>query len=119
MTVQIRYNNCDRAAMDQSVLRPYPQVGGVSTNSVRNSRWTFDDVYDALQQWSTILNSPSSALKFQMQPGEMVVLNNRRLLHARTEFEGDRHVAGAYVGQEEWQARRRFIVAQQARNCAL
>jgi hypothetical protein len=36
-----------------------------------------------------------------LQPGELVVFDNSRILHSRTEFEGARHMEGCYM---EWGA---------------
>ena len=41
-----------------------------------------------------------------MQPGEMLVFNNRRMLHGRAAFEaaagGGRHLRGGYVNIDEY-----------------
>lgn len=42
---------------------------------------------------------------------QAIVINNRRVLHARSEFIGSRRLCGAYVQQEEWMGRVRHHLA--------
>jgi trimethyllysine dioxygenase len=41
---------------------------------------------------------------------QAIVINNRRVLHARSEFVGSRRLCGAYVQQEEWIGRVRHLI---------
>lgn len=62
---------------------------------------------EALRAWSKaagafrdILESPESVVQYRLQPGDCVILDNKRVLHGRTEVDasaGLRHLRGAYV----------------------
>ncbi|KAI7777761.1 Gamma-butyrobetaine dioxygenase [Diaporthe eres] len=64
-------------------------------------------VMEALPAWSKaagafrdILESPENVVKYRLQPGDCVILDNKRVLHGRTEVDasaGLRHLRGAYV----------------------
>ncbi|GAA5864208.1 hypothetical protein JCM3774_001256 [Rhodotorula dairenensis] len=66
------------------------------------------DLHDALAQFSHLCDDPTSRFRFehQLEPGECVVFDNRRVLHARTAFEFERRrpeqqpPAAAEEGQE-------------------
>jgi gamma-butyrobetaine dioxygenase len=61
--------------------------------------------YDARRLWSKMLNDPTYSIQHRLSPGDIVVFNNRRVLHARTAFdekEGHRLLEGAYLGSDEW-----------------
>ncbi|GAA5925774.1 uncharacterized protein JCM15063_005114 [Sporobolomyces koalae] len=78
----------------------------------------FLELHDALGQFATLCDDPQGRWRFnhQLQPGECVIFDNRRVLHARTAFEfvepqpgqdsnGERGrwLKGAYMdGDEVW-----------------
>lgn len=77
--VGIRWN-------DRSMEPPYNDVD-------------IDDVYEALRNFAKIINDPNNSYQFRLEPGNLVILDNTRLLHSRTSFEssGKRHLQGAYA----------------------
>ncbi len=77
--VEIRWN-------DRSMQPPF---NGVDIN----------EVYEALRAFARILNDPANLVQFKLQPGECIIFDNSRVLHARTGFEtnGNRHLQGAYA----------------------
>ena len=52
---------------------------------------TQDEFYDALKQFTSLLGADRGRYEHTLREGEAVVFDNRRVLHARTEFheEGD------------------------------
>ncbi|KAK7710789.1 hypothetical protein SLS64_005694 [Diaporthe eres] len=64
-------------------------------------------VMEALRAWSKaagafrdILESPENVVQYRLRPGDCVILDNKRVLHGRTEVDasaGLRHLRGAYV----------------------
>jgi len=47
-----------------------------------------------------VLNRPGQQFVMRLQPGDCVIFDNTRLLHARTGFEGtggERHLQGCYA----------------------
>lgn len=104
--VQFRYNNCDRAPIDAATLVPVLQAAAPPIAVAI----TYERVYDALQRLHELLDDSSMQVQFKLAPGKAIVINNRRVLHARSEFVGSRRLCGAYVQQEEWMGRVRHLI---------
>jgi trimethyllysine dioxygenase len=88
---QIRYNNEDRDVMNH--LKPEEVEG----------------FYQAFRIWTQLLRDPHYEYTFQLRPGTPVIFDNWRILHGRTAFSGNRHVAGCYLGHDEWTSRLRSL----------
>jgi gamma-butyrobetaine dioxygenase/trimethyllysine dioxygenase len=61
--------------------------------------------YAALRTWLTRLYDPLNQLCVKIQPGEMLIFNNQRLLHGRTGFDpttSHRHVRSCNVDLDEF-----------------
>ena len=58
----------------------------------------------AFERFGARLEAPAAAVAFDMQPGDMVMMDNRRVLHGRTAFDaaGDvaRHLQGGYADMD-------------------
>ncbi len=68
--------------------------------------------YAAWQAFGRILRSPELEYVFKMQPGDCQVFDNRRVLHARAEFDpnsGPRHLQGTYVERDDFLSRLRVL----------
>lgn len=58
------------------------------------------------------LRNPRYTIKLKMQGGDMVVFDNRRVMHGRDSFDastGMRHLRGCYVDRTEFQSRLRML----------
>ena len=57
------------------------------------------DYYRAYRHFSAIINRPAMQVSFRLEPGEMFIVDNRRVLHARTAFDsgGNRLLEGCYA----------------------
>ena len=55
--------------------------------------------YDAYRAFAELLLRPELQLDFRLSPGDCLIFDNTRLLHARTAFEsaGGRHLQGCYA----------------------
>ncbi|THV02803.1 Trimethyllysine dioxygenase [Dendrothele bispora CBS 962.96] len=84
---QVRWNNDDR-----SVMRKL-EAGLV------------EDWYNAIRTWHSCLTSPDSEYWIQLTPGTAVIINNHRVLHGRSAFNGKRRMCGAYIGMDEFQSK--------------
>lgn len=80
--VQLSFNNYDRAPL-------LPDPGLV------------DDVIDAYNAFRAVFSDPSRALLHEWKPGRLLVFDNWRLFHGRTEFTGDRAFFGCYTNHED------------------
>jgi len=58
--------------------------------------------YKAYRAFSDIINDPNLAVNFKLNPGECFILDNTRVLHARTAYsgEGTRWLQGCYVDKD-------------------
>jgi gamma-butyrobetaine dioxygenase len=59
-----------------------------------------DAYYRARRSFDRLLRSPEFEVRFRLAPGELLMMDNRRLLHGRTGFdpgEGARHLQGCYI----------------------
>jgi gamma-butyrobetaine dioxygenase len=59
-----------------------------------------DAYYRARRAFDRLLRSPEFEIRFLLAPGELLMMDNRRLLHGRTGFdpdEGLRHLQGCYI----------------------
>jgi alpha-ketoglutarate-dependent taurine dioxygenase len=52
--------------------------------------------YRAYQALSAVLHDPRNQLCVPLAPGDLVLYDNHRMLHARTGFKGPRHMRGVY-----------------------
>ena len=58
------------------------------------------EYYRARRAFDHLLRSPEFEIRFKLDPGELLIMDNRRLLHGRTGFdpgEGLRHLQGCYI----------------------
>ena len=61
-----------------------------------------EEYYQALRHVSEIVDDPEMAVKFRLQPGECFIVDNMRVLHARTEYSGTgmRWLQGCYPDRD-------------------
>jgi len=85
--IQVRWNNDDRSVMN--ALDPY----------------LVEEWYNAIRTWHKLLTSPDSEYWVQLTPGTAVVINNHRVLHGRSAFDGKRRMCGAYIGMDEYHSK--------------
>ncbi|KAF5327330.1 hypothetical protein D9619_004013 [Psilocybe cf. subviscida] len=85
--IQVRWNNDDRSVMN----RLPPELV---------EKW-----YDAIRLWNKYLTSADSGYWVQLQPGTAIVVDNHRILHGRSAFDGKRRMCGAYIGVDEYKSK--------------
>ena len=58
--------------------------------------------YKAYRKFSTIINNPKMAVSFKLNPGDCFIVDNTRVLHARTAYlgAGSRWLQGCYVDKD-------------------
>ncbi len=72
-------------------------------------------VYAALRLFQAMCRDPRYFIERRLAPGDMWVFDNRRVLHARREFDpqtGARHLQGAYIDRDEIASRWRVLSRQ-------
>ncbi|MAS08198.1 MAG: gamma-butyrobetaine hydroxylase [Ahrensia sp.] len=73
---------------------------------------TVEAYYMAYRAFMAALRDPVYRIEFALKPGEMVVFDNRRVLHGRAAFDpatGHRHLRGFYVDRGEFDSRIRVL----------
>ena len=68
--------------------------------------------YRAYRTFMAMTRDPAYQLTFKLQAGEMIVFDNRRILHGREAFDpstGFRHLHGCYVDRGEFNSRLRLL----------
>ncbi|KAF9048684.1 hypothetical protein BJ165DRAFT_1461737 [Panaeolus papilionaceus] len=98
---QIRWNNDDRSVINHL---PADMV----------EKW-----YDALRAWNSCLTSADSEYWVQLRPGTAVVVDNHRVLHGRSAFDGKRRMCGAYIGVDEYRSKLAVLSEQFAPDAVL
>ncbi len=97
-----------RASQPLIQLSPRGRVCGVRFNnrSAQPLRLPYADVtafYAAYRRWAELLAQPGRRLDLRLAPGDCLIFDNTRILHARTAFSlpadasGGRHLQGCYA----------------------
>lgn len=81
--LQVRWNTSDRAGIDL----PLSDV----------EKW-----YDAARKWDTLVKKKENEYWEQLQPGSVLIFDNWRVMHGRSEFTGERRICGAYLNRDDW-----------------
>jgi gamma-butyrobetaine dioxygenase len=74
-----------------------------------------DKIYDFYAAYHTLMKrirSDDYSIRYTLQPGEMVIFDNRRVMHGRDSFDptaGDRHLRGYYIDHNEVDSRLRVL----------
>ena len=107
-SLTFRYEDAD------AVLRASGPIIAINARGdVRGVRWNdrsimppavpphdVDEVYRALRAFARVLERPELPVHIRLEPGDCMVFDNTRILHARTAFEGGsgaRHLQGCYA----------------------
>lgn len=72
--------------------------------------------YDAYTLFAQMVNDPQNQVAFKLGPGELFMVDNRRVLHGRTGYasNGSRHLQGCYADVDSLQSR--LAVLERGRN---
>ena len=73
--------------------------------------------YRAYRLFMEMTRDPAYRIALKLKAGEMVVFDNRRVLHGREAFDpstGFRHLRGCYVDRGEWDSRLRVLARAEA-----
>jgi gamma-butyrobetaine dioxygenase len=93
-----------RASQPLIQLSPRGRIRAVRFNnrSTRPLRLPYAEVtafYAAYRRWAALLAQPERRLNLRLAPGDCLIFDNTRILHARTAFSvsGRRHLQGCYA----------------------
>lgn len=92
------------------------EVAVVRLNSPTASPLDFDSelmepFYDAYRVFSLMLESPEFQIRFKLDPGDLYIVDNTRVMHGRTGFsgEGNRHIQGCYADSDSLYSRLQIL----------
>jgi trimethyllysine dioxygenase len=83
--VQVSFNNYDR----DTVTLPKDDMRAL---------------YAGIRAFDRLANDPRFQWRYTLQPGEMLVFDNWRVLHGRGPFRGRRKMAGSYINREDYES---------------
>ena len=72
-----------------------------------------DKFYEARRLYSHLIMSDATQVQFKLQPGEMFIVDNYRLFHARKSFRldtGVRHMQQAYIDRDVMSSRQKTLL---------
>ena len=81
---------------------------------------TLETYYRARRRYAEMVNSDQFMIEFKLEPGDILMMDNYRMLHGRTAYEpgtGERHMRQCYMDKDAVEGRRK-ILAQQLREAA-
>lgn len=87
-------------------------TGNMSSAKDSGDRHLFEDFLRGLKLFENFINDPQNKLKFRPQPGSCVIFDNRRVLHARDQFDaqsGERWLKGCYLDKDAFQSKIRAV----------
>uniref|UniRef100_A0A1I7V143 Trimethyllysine dioxygenase, mitochondrial n=1 Tax=Caenorhabditis tropicalis TaxID=1561998 RepID=A0A1I7V143_9PELO len=99
---QIRFNPYDRA--------PFSCLS--SSESGASDVIKF---YEAYQKFSRICHDPGNSLTISLRPGSVIFIDNFRVLHSRTAFQGYRKMCGCYLSRDNFMAKARPFLGEQVK----
>ena len=79
---------------------------------LRGSLSGMNDFYEAQKKFYKLVNSDQFKVEFKLNPGDMICMDNRRILHGRTRFSethGERWMRGCYLERDELQSALRLV----------
>ena len=67
--------------------------------------------YAALKVFYDYTRDPRFTIRYRLNPGDLIVFDNRRILHGRDEIidDGERRLVGCYMDQDEVYSRYRVL----------
>ena len=114
-----------RASQPLIQLSPRRRVRGVRFNnrSAQPVRLPYADIapfYAAYRRWAALLAQPERQLNLRLRPGDCLIFDNTRILHARTAFSMSadspgRHLQGCYADLDGLASTRAVREREQAR----
>ena len=62
------------------------------------------DFYTAIRKFDKLANDKEMQWRQILKPGQLLIFNNWRVLHGRSEFSGKRKMSGCYINKEDFES---------------
>ncbi|OAG08024.1 Trimethyllysine dioxygenase [Paraphaeosphaeria sporulosa] len=122
-TVNVHAHASGNAGISIQPYRGFPVLEhDVDTGNLLRVRWNTSDRagielpvedvdkwYAAARKFDAILKRKENEYWEQLQPGTVLVFDNWRVLHGRSEFTGKRRICGAYINRDDWISRWKML----------
>ena len=79
-----------------------------NVNQLKN-RNEFIDFYKALKAFITQIENKDNQIWLSLNPDQVLIFDNFRMLHARAAFSGNRTLVTSYMPQDEWLSKVRIL----------
>ncbi|CAA91416.2 Trimethyllysine dioxygenase, mitochondrial [Caenorhabditis elegans] len=89
---QIRFNPYDRA--------PFSCLNSSEASAAETIKF-----YEAYEKFSKICHNPDNSIEISLRPGSVIFIDNFRILHSRTSFQGYRQMCGCYLSRDNFMAK--------------
>ncbi|CAK5091123.1 unnamed protein product [Meloidogyne enterolobii] len=109
--VQIRYNPYDRAPMKTLRINKEERLNEEMEENVSKSLEETVLFYEAYQRFARILNEPGQQVQIMLKPGNVLFIDNFRILHGRKAFQGERAMCGCYLSRDCFLAKARPLLS--------
>jgi trimethyllysine dioxygenase len=98
--IQFRWNNHDRCppAPDAPNLKEY---------------------HEAVRSLQALVQDPANHFSLKLTPGKLLITNNWRVLHGRSEMAGSRRLVGCYISMDDYLSNRRILARNSESNWQL
>ena len=63
-----------------------------------------NDFYTAIRTFDKLANAKEMQWRQILKPGQLLIFNNWRVLHGRSEFSGKRKMSGCYINKEDFES---------------
>ena len=63
-----------------------------------------NDFYNAIRAFDKLANAKEMQWRQILKPGQLLIFNNWRVLHGRSEFSGKRKMSGCYINKEDFES---------------
>ena len=95
----------------QVTANPSASTGNRSMGPVSVGYERTDAFYTAYRRFADRLQADDARVTFKLAPGEMFIVDNRRVLHGRDAYasEGRRHLEGCYADVDSLASRLRVL----------
>jgi len=115
-TLPVRFRYLDKEAADLEATSPlietnsHGEVIALRYNSRSAQTFTFSnevmaDYYAAYRLFGELLHEPEARIEFRLNPGQLMIFDNQRVLHGRSSYEqGSRHLQGCYADKDSLQS---------------
>jgi trimethyllysine dioxygenase len=89
-------------------LNPYHKVNLTHLSEDQVKRY-----YKAIKNLSKIVRDPSNETWLSLNPDQVLIFDNFRLMHGRSSFNGERALNSMYLSRDDWLSKAEILLENQ------